>query len=95
MPFHLQLVHTPVPVQPTPSPSVQTNTQRRKPEKFPRPTVGVDETREGWDNFELNWVQYKEDSELKVEDVSRHLVACCYIMALKLNVCSWLIFCLP
>ena len=45
MSFHMQLVHTPVPVQPTPSPSVQTNTQRRKPEKFPRPTVGVDETR--------------------------------------------------
>ena len=66
--FHLQLVQTPVPVQTTLSPSVQTTTQRRKPEKFPRPNMGVDKTREGWDNFELNWVQYKEDSELKGED---------------------------
>ena len=59
--FHIQLVHT----------------QRRKSEKFPRPTVGVDETREGWDNFELNWAQYNEDSDLKGADVSRHLVASC------------------
>ena len=37
----------------------------------------MDETREGWDNFELNWAQYKEDSDLKGADVSRHLVECC------------------
>ena len=50
----MMALHTPEPVQPAPSPSVQPATERRKPEKFPRPTVGVDETREGWDNFELN-----------------------------------------
>ena len=64
MSFHMQLVHTPVPVQPTLSPSVQTTKQRRKPEKFPRPTVVVDEARERWDNFVLNWTQYKEDSHM-------------------------------
>ena len=51
--------------------------QPRKPENFPRPTVGVDETREGWDIFELNWAQYKEASDIKGTDISRHLVACC------------------
>ena len=45
--------------------------------KFPRPTVGVDETRERWDNFVLNWTQYKEDSDLRAKEVSRQLVACC------------------
>ena len=39
--------------------------------------MGLDETREGWDNFELNWAQYKEDSDIKGTDISRHLVACC------------------
>ena len=58
-------------------PSAQLATHRRKPEKFPRPTVGVDETREGWDTFELNWVQYKEHAELEADEVSRQLVACC------------------
>ena len=39
--------------------------------------MGVDKTREGRDDFELNLAQYKEDSHLKGSDVSRHLVACC------------------
>ena len=39
--------------------------------------MGVDETREGWDNFRLNWTQYKEDSDRKGADVNRQLVACC------------------
>ena len=77
MSFHLQLEHAPVPAQPAPAPSAQPATRRRKSEKFPRPTVGVDETREGWDTFELNWVQYKEHSELEADEVSRQLVACC------------------
>ena len=64
MSFNMQLVQTSVPVQPTPSPSFQTTTQRRKPDKFPT-VVGVDET------------QYNEDSDLKEADVKRQLVACC------------------
>ena len=75
--FHVSAEHTPEPVQPAPSPSAQPATNRRKPESFPRPTVGVDETREEWDTFELNWAQYKEHSELKADEVSRQLVACC------------------
>ena len=43
----------------------------------PRPTVGVDKTRERWDNFLLNWTQFKEDSDLGAKEVSRQLVACC------------------
>ena len=54
--LHVQAEHAPVPAQPAPAPSAQPATHRRKPEKLPRPTVRVDETREGWDNFELNSV---------------------------------------
>ena len=39
--------------------------------------MGVDETREDWDTFELNWFQYKKHSELKADEVSGQLVACC------------------
>ena len=77
MSFHLQLEHAPVPAQPAPAPSAQPATNRRKPESFPRPKVGVDETREDWDTFELNWFQYKKHSELKADEVSGQLVACC------------------
>ena len=51
--LHVQAEHA----QPAPAPSAQPATHRRKPEKFPRPTVGVDETREGWENFNLYWAQ--------------------------------------
>ena len=37
----------------------------------------MDETRETWDNFKLNWAQYKEDSDIKGTYISRRLVACC------------------
>ena len=77
MSFHLQLEHAPVPAQPQSAPSAQPATNRRKPESFPRPKVGVDETREDWDTFELNWFQYKKHSELKADEVSGQLVACC------------------
>ena len=50
MSFHMQLVHTPGPAKSSPVPSVQPATQRKRPEKFSRPIVGVDETRELWDN---------------------------------------------
>ena len=73
--LHVQAEHNPAPTQP--APASQPTTQRRKPEKFPRPTVGVDETRERWDNFVLNWTQYKEDSDLRAKEISRQLVACC------------------
>ena len=49
--LHVQAEHNPALAQPTPAPLAQPATQRRKPEKFPRPTVGVDETREGSDSF--------------------------------------------
>ena len=77
MSFHLQLEHAPVPAQPQSAPSAQPATNRRKPESFPRPKVGVDETREDWDTFELNWFQYKKHAELKEDEVSGQLVACC------------------
>ena len=49
---------------------VQPTTQRSKPEKFPKPaTMGVEETRERWENFLLNWTQYKEDSDHRGKDV--------------------------
>ena len=37
----------------------------RKPEKFPRPSIGVDETSEKWDDFKASWDQYKEEYSLK------------------------------
>ena len=75
--LHVQAEHAPVPAQPAPAPSAQPATNRRKPESFPRPTVGVDETREDWVTFKLNWLQYKKQSELKADEVSGQLVACC------------------
>ena len=35
-----------------------------KPEKFPRPVIGVDETSEKWDDFEASWKQYKMEYNL-------------------------------
>ena len=72
--LHERAEHT---LDPVLSLSVQPATQRRKPKKFPRPTVGLEETREGLDNFRLNWTQYKEDSDLMGADVKRQLVASC------------------
>ena len=64
--LHMQAEHAPEPAQTTPAPSAQ-----------PATHVWVDETREGWDNFKLNWAQYKEDLDIKGTDISRHLVAFC------------------
>ena len=45
--------HTHATAKPIPAASVETDTQRRKPEKFARPTLGVDEPGERWDIFVL------------------------------------------
>ena len=66
--LHLLDLHVQAEHAPAPAPSAQPATQRRKPEKFLRPTVGVDETREGWDNFKLNRAQYMEDSDREERD---------------------------
>ena len=55
--LHERAEHT---LDPVLSLSVQPATQRRKPKKFPRPTVGLEETREGLDNFRLNWTQCRK-----------------------------------
>ena len=37
----------------------------KKPEMFPRPTVGVDDTSEKWEDFQVSWAQYKVEYSLK------------------------------
>ena len=49
----------------------------RKPEKFPRPTIGIDETSEKWDDFVTAWGQYKEEYSLQGSALTRQLYACC------------------
>ena len=34
-----------------------------KPEKFPRPTIGIDEPIERWQDFTSSWKQYKEEQD--------------------------------
>ena len=48
-----------------------------KPEKFPRPTVGMDETSERWGDFATAWEQYKEEYALSGNALTRQLYACC------------------
>lgn len=74
MAFHVKAEHTPSPV---PAPAVQPTAQRKKPERFPRPTVVVDETREHLDNLQLRWTQYRDEINLQGADIGRQWVACC------------------
>ena len=48
-----------------------------KPEKFPRPTIGLDEPVEKWHDFCSSWKQYKEEYALEGKKLTRQLVACC------------------
>ena len=48
-----------------------------KPEKFPRPTIGLDEPIEKWQDFTSSWSQYKEEYALEGKKLTRQLVACC------------------
>ena len=48
-----------------------------KPEKFPRPTIGVDETTEKWGDFATAWEQYKQEYDLSGHALTRQLYACC------------------
>ena len=48
-----------------------------KPEKFPRPTIGLDEPIEKWQDFTSSWDQYKEEYALEGKKLTRQLVACC------------------
>ena len=45
-----------------------------KPEKFPRPNVGLDEPIEKWEDFNLSWQQYKEEYGLSGKKLTRHAV---------------------
>ena len=55
----------------------QHNTQSKKPEKFPRPSIGLDETDEKWQDFTTAWDQYKDEYSLSGQAISRQLYACC------------------
>ena len=48
-----------------------------KPEKFPRPNVGLDEPIEKWEDFSSSWQQYKEEYCLSGKKLTRQLIACC------------------
>ena len=48
-----------------------------KPEKFPRPTVGLGEPIKKWEVFSTSWQQYKEEYCLSGKKLTRQLVACC------------------
>ena len=45
----------------------------KKPEKFPRPTVGIDETSEKWGGFATAWEQYKQEYNLSKHALTRQL----------------------
>jgi hypothetical protein len=49
----------------------------KKPEKFPRPAIGLDETTEKWQDFQAAWSQYKEEYGLLGRGLTRQLYACC------------------
>ena len=42
-----------------------------KSEKFPRPTVGLDEPTEKWEDFSSSWQQYKEEYRLSGKKLTR------------------------
>ena len=48
-----------------------------KPEKFPRPSIGLDEPVERWEDFKSAWDQYKDEYTLTGQRLTRQLVACC------------------
>ena len=48
-----------------------------KPEKFPRPKIGLEETAEKWDDFNAAWLQYKAEYSLNGAASTRQLYACC------------------
>ena len=48
-----------------------------KPEKFPRPSIGLDEAVERWEDFKSAWEQYKDEYSLTGQRLTRQLVACC------------------
>ena len=48
-----------------------------KPEKFPRPAIGLDEPVERWEDFKSAWEQYKDEYSLAGQRLTRQLVACC------------------
>ena len=49
----------------------------KKPEKFPRPEVKMDSSAEDWNEFEVEWEQYKEEYTLAGSALIRQLYACC------------------
>ena len=57
--------------------SVTGEGSNRKPEKFPRPTIGLDEPVENLEDFKSSWEQYKDEYGLSGKYLTRQLVACC------------------
>ena len=57
--------------------SSQSSVSGRKPEKFPRPTISIDESTERWDDFKSAWEQYKLEYNLEGTRLTRQLYACC------------------
>ena len=48
-----------------------------KPEKFPRPSITLDEPVERWEDFKSAWEQYKDEYDLSGQRLTRQLIACC------------------
>ena len=49
----------------------------RRPEKFPRPEISLDQSAEDWSEFIAHWGQYKEEYGLQGPQLIRQLYACC------------------
>jgi hypothetical protein len=49
----------------------------KQPEEFPRPAIGLDETKEKWQTFQAHWLQYKEEYGLQGKGLITQLYACC------------------
>ena len=51
--------------------------RQSKPDKFPRPEIGLDKSAEDWSEFLVTWDQYKEEYGLQGPQLIRQLYACC------------------
>ena len=49
----------------------------KKPPKYPRPEIGLEETPERWEAFVAAWGQYKLEYDLQGDAAARQLYLCC------------------
>ena len=56
---------------------VETTTQRPPVDKVPRPTIGMNTSQLGFDQFKFEWYKYKQHYQLTSQESSTSLFFCC------------------